>query len=68
VLAIAGCSSAAKPESTSASGSDSVAGTCFNVRDARGFHALHDRYVYVKCVRERVDRANDRNGESPSEQ
>ena len=27
--------------------------TCFNVRDTRSYTALHDRYVYVKCVRKK---------------
>jgi hypothetical protein len=26
---------------------------CFNVRDARSYHALHDRYVYLRCARKK---------------
>lgn len=26
---------------------------CFNVRDTRSYHALHDRYVYLRCIRKK---------------
>ena len=67
MLVFIACASAPVEKSGTATAGEMVAGTCFNVRETRGFHALHDRYVYVKCLRERVDRADDRNGESPSE-
>jgi hypothetical protein len=53
VLVFFACSSAPAEKSPSAAGGDTIAGTCFSVRKTRGFHALHDRYVYVKCVRDK---------------
>jgi hypothetical protein len=53
VLFSIACGSAPAEEATSAAAGETVAGTCFNVRDTRGFHALHDRYVYVKCLRDK---------------
>jgi len=26
---------------------------CFSVRDTRSYHVLHDRYVYVRCIRKK---------------
>lgn len=53
VLFSIACGSAPAEEATSAAAGETVAGTCFYVRDTRGFHALHDRYVYVKCLRDK---------------
>jgi hypothetical protein len=44
-----GCTSTKAVET---SDSDAVAEeACFNVRDVRSFDAIHDRFVYVRCVR-----------------
>lgn len=53
VLVLIACASPPAEKSRSATAGETVAGTCFNVRDTRGFHALHDRFVYVKCVRDK---------------
>ena len=53
VLVFIACASAPADKSRSAPAGETVAGTYFYVRDTRGFHALHDRYVYVKCVRDK---------------
>ncbi len=44
-----GCTSTKAVET---SDSDVVAEeACFNIRDVRSFDAIHDRFVYVRCVR-----------------
>ena len=51
MLTASACGSTGSAES---SDSEPVANeACFNVRDTRSYHALHDRYVYVRCVRKK---------------
>lgn len=47
VATVSGCTSA--PDSAESS----VESACFRVRDVRSFEAVDDRFVYVRCVRDR---------------
>ena len=51
MLTASACGSTGSAES---SDSEPVADeACFNVRDTRSYHALHDRFVYVRCARKK---------------
>jgi len=55
VLAIAlmGCGTASDTALEAETAAGDAEETCFNVRDARSYRVLHDRYVFVRCVHKR---------------
>jgi hypothetical protein len=51
IVTVAGTACTSTKEVEKIEGSPIAEDACFNVRDVRSFDAIHDRFVYVRCLR-----------------
>jgi len=52
MVVIAGTACTSTEEVGKIEGSPIAEDACFNIRDVRSFDAIHDRFVYVRCLRD----------------